>query len=132
MGLHTYGEDVALDLVVESATWYIALCFTRPAKASDGSVLDEVSGGGYVRQSIAPADWAAASGGVKRNAVDVVFPVATADWGTDPVAYYALCTADVGGDVLASGPLTSPRRIRDGVTARLPVNTISITSKEPE
>lgn len=132
MGLHDWGKDTALDLVVESATWYLALCFTLPSNASDGSVLDEVSGGGYIRQEILPADWGASVSGVKRNSAIIDFPEATADWGTSPVAYFVLCTAVVDGDVLASGPLNSPRLITTGITPRFPVNSISVTSKDPE
>lgn len=125
MSLHDYGEDLALDLVLEDATYYIALCFDLPDDADDGSDIDEPSGGAYARQAIAPADWSAASGGVKRNSSVITFATATADWGTTPLKAWALCTASTGGEVIASGALGTSRRIYEGYSPYFPADSIN-------
>lgn len=128
MGLHTYGENTSLDLLLGDATYYIALCFSAPDDADDGSDLDEVSGGGYARQAIAPADWNVASAGSKTNAVAIDFPTATADWGTTPVSAWAMCTASTGGQVIGSGTISNASRVYSGSTPRFPAESITCSA----
>lgn len=128
MSLSTYGEDVALDLVLESGMWYVALCFTDPGEGATGSNLNEPSGGGYARQSIAPADWDAASNGVKRNSSVIQFPTATANWGTTTLKFFALCSAATGGNVLLTGPLSTARRVLNGYTPYYPANSLTCSA----
>lgn len=124
MSLSNYGENRALDLLLGDVTYYVALCFSKPAEGATGTDLNEPTAGGYARVSITPAQWQAATTGSKRNDVVIQFPTATADWGTTTVKFFALCTAATGGSVIASGPLGSARRVRSGYTPYFPVGSI--------
>lgn len=124
MSLHAYGENRALDLLLGDVTYYVALCFSEPAESDTGADLVEPTTGGYARVAITPAQWQAAANGSKRNDVILQFPTATADWGTTTVKFFALCTAATGGNVVASGPLGSARRVRSGYTPYFPAGSI--------
>lgn len=124
MSLSNYGENLALDLLLENTTHYVALCFTKPAEGHTGADLNEPTTGDYARVSIAPADWRAAASGRKRNDVILQFPTATANWGSSPLRYFAICTASGGGNVIASGPLGAARRVRTGYTPYFPAGSI--------
>lgn len=91
------------ETVTSPVTVFVALHKADPGKSGAG---DEVSGGGYVRQSITftqPDD------GETWNVADVVFPVAMAEWGE--ITHVALMTAETGGNRLVQGPLDSPKFI---------------------
>jgi hypothetical protein len=78
---------------------YLAL-FTAVG-ADDGTGFTEVSGGGYARVAMAAADWNAAGGSAPStvtNASAVVFPTATAGWGT--VIAMGLYDASTAGNLL--------------------------------
>lgn len=59
------------------------------------------------------------------NAQDIVFPSATADWGT--IKYWALCNTAVGGDVFFVGKLPAAQNIIAGDRAVVPVGAIDIS-----
>jgi len=105
------------------STIYIALYTSDPTKNDTGT---EVSGGGYVRQQVvfgAPTEEDGRQ--VIRNTADVVFPIATADWGT--VTHAGIRDAATGGNLLYFGPLNVPRTILAGDRARLLAGTIELT-----
>jgi hypothetical protein len=70
-------ENRLLDLSLPTGgTIYLALYTAAPSDAGGGT---EVAGGGYARQALSVP---AASNGQKSNSLEVLFPEATADWGT--------------------------------------------------
>ena len=95
------------------AAIYIALHTADPTDAGTGA---EVSGGAYARVQRNPLDanWTAASAtdGATTNAADIVFPSPTANWGS--VTHFSLWDAATAGNMLAHGPLTTPRTINNG------------------
>ncbi|OMD20539.1 hypothetical protein BJP51_32320, partial [Paenibacillus odorifer] len=78
------------------ATVYIALYKSDPTAADTGT---EVSGGSYARQAVTFGAPTLVSGQqTVANTAEVVFPVATADWGL--VTHIGLRTAATGGSLL--------------------------------
>lgn len=80
-------------------TAYLALFTVAPADDS-GTGAVEVGGGGYARQATSPLTWNAASAPppLIANAAPIVFPTATASWGTIVAA--GLYDAPTGGNLL--------------------------------
>lgn len=68
----------------------------------------EISGGGYARVTILPADWAAASAGFKSPTAPVQLPTVTAEW-PDAALYFGLYGDD--GLWWDFGPLTAPLEV---------------------
>lgn len=89
----------------------LALYTSDPTDADSGT---EVSGGAYARQSVA---FDAAVGGATQNTAEIVFPVATASWGT--VTHIGLRDATTGGNLLMHGPLTVSKTIDSGDQFRM-------------
>ncbi len=75
--------DDFLDLMLGSETWELALFDGDPM--TDGV---ELSGSGYGRVTIAPADWAAAVDGAKSLTVPATLPAPTDAW--DDASHWAL------------------------------------------
>ncbi|AWB45270.1 hypothetical protein DCC85_14245 [Paenibacillus sp. CAA11] len=89
---------------------YLALYTSDPTAADTGA---EVTGGGYVRKAITFAAPALVSGRqTVSSAVDVEFPIATADWGL--VTHVGIRDAATGGNLLWTVALPSPRTIQTG------------------
>jgi hypothetical protein len=96
------------------ATVYLALYTTDPTKADTGT---EVTGGAYARIPITltaptimqdvsiPAEPVDIT--VCENTTDLIFPKATAYWGT--VGWVAIRDALTGGNCLWQGPLENPK-----------------------
>ena len=118
--LTDYANNKILDLFFGSSifapppTLYLGMSLIPANKV--GNVY-EPSGGGYGRVSIAnsPANFPAASLGMKSNAATATFPAPAADWG----AVQSLFIADAasGGNILASADLTVPKSITNGSPA---------------
>ncbi len=110
MSLSNAKATAILNELYRSGTVFLALYKTNPTAADTG---EEVSGGGYVRQSI-PFNAPAAESGKQtiKNNVEVQFPVASADWGT--VTHVAIRTAATGGDLISFGKLGNARTILAG------------------
>ncbi|OZQ71566.1 hypothetical protein CA598_31905, partial [Paenibacillus sp. VTT E-133291] len=73
----------------------------------------EVTGGSYARQAVTFGAPALVSGQQSvANTAEVVFPVATADWGL--VTHIGLRTAVTGGSLLWTKPLDNPRTLLVG------------------
>lgn len=107
-----YLENALLNHVLRNTPYtppaniYIALFVSAPGETGGGT---EVSGGNYARQITtftAPVD------GQVSNSVDVIFPVATSDWGT--VTHFALFDDVSAGNMLSYGQLTLSREVRTG------------------
>lgn len=107
---HVYGGSD----FTRPATVYFALFTTMPTGAGGGV---EVTGGSYARVAVTNngSNFPAASSQQKACAIDVVFPQATAHWGT--VVGCAIFDASSGGNMLDFGELNVP--------VVVPVNAIS-------
>jgi len=88
------------------STVYVALYTSDPTDADTGT---EVSGGSYARQAVT---FGVPSNGTTSNTADVVFPVATADWGT--ITHIGLRDAATGGNLLFHAPLAVAKQILTG------------------
>ena len=104
------------------ATVYVALYTSDPTAADTGT---EVTGGAYARQAITFGAPTLVSGQqTVSNSAEVVFPVATADWGT--VTHVGLRTAASGGSLLFSKALDNPRALLTGDRPRFAVSSTSV------
>jgi len=101
------------------ATVYLALYTTDPTDADTGT---EVTGGAYVRL---PITLTAPVNGVTKNAADVEFAVATANWGT--VTHAGVRDAAEGGNLLLHGQLNLNKAIGIGDQFRVPANQLTFT-----
>lgn len=114
------GNHILRNIAYTSPTTvYCALYTVAPSDAGGGT---EVSGGGYARQAVT---FGAPSNGVFTNSADVVFPIATANWGT--IVAFALFDAATGGNMLIYGNLSSPKTINSGDQFRFPAGQLSVT-----
>lgn len=106
------------------ATVYAALFTVAPTSVGGGT---EVTGGSYARVAITnnTTNWPAASGGVKSNGTAIVFPAATASWGT--VVFCALFDAAVAGNLVCGGDLTQNRVVPSGDTAQILAGQLTLT-----
>jgi hypothetical protein len=110
---------------------FIGLTTDDPGEA--GSFDDEVGGGvGYARYQSTNnlTNWPAATqvGGVaqKQNDEEITFGPATASWGT--VEYFFFADGNLVTDnMLAYGPLDTPRAIEEDDTATFAEESITIT-----
>lgn len=100
-------------------TIYLGLYTALPTQSGGGT---EVSGGSYLRQPIA---FSAPVNGVASNSADVLFPSATADWGT--ILGYGYFDAVSGGNLLSFNPFGASRVILNGDILRLPSSQMTIT-----
>jgi|SRR5688572_2630497 len=91
---------------------YLAAFTVAPTDAGGGT---EVAGGAYTRQTLG---FSAPSANQVTNSADVLFPIATASWGT--VVHFGIFDAPSGGNMLYHTPLTAPRAIGSGDQLRVP------------
>ena len=92
---------------------YVALFTSATTDAGGGT---EVSGGGYARQLVGLSA-ASGAGGLTSNAADIIFPTATADWGT--VTHIAIMDAATGGNMIMHSPLDASKAIATGDTFKI-------------
>ena len=107
-------------------TVYLAAFTVDPGEGSDFS--NEVSGGGYARVDLA-GKFGSASGGQVSNNSDIVFPEATADWGT--VTHVAICQSSGGTsaeDMLVTIQLSSGQDITSGSQFKIQSGKLTITA----
>ncbi|MDR7537430.1 MAG: hypothetical protein QN183_13825 [Armatimonadota bacterium] len=135
-----YLEQKILDHVLNkvtltSPTTYVALYTAAPGETGGGT---EVSGGGYARQIVyenanaSTPRWnlaAAEAGGgyVVDNAQDIVFPTATADWGTIVAA--AILDAATAGNMLYYGSLAANKTVGQGDTFKFAAGDLDIIER---
>ena len=103
---------------------YVAL-FTSVATEAEleaGTLTNEVTGGSYARQL---AGLSVASGGASSNAADIVFPTATADWGT--VHLVALMDAATAGNVFMYSLLDADKVVSNGDTFRINATELAVS-----
>lgn len=127
-----YLEKEVLDHVLgggdysRPTTVWLALYTVTPTDSGGGT---EVSGGAYVRKSVAnnATNWPAATGvtATKSNGVSFTFAQATASWGT--VVAFAIFDASAAGNMLYWGAVSPSKQIGSGDTAKFAIGDIDIT-----
>lgn len=118
-------DNIVLNLVLRNTAYtppagvYVALYTVAPTAGGGGT---EVTGGAYVRQSVT---FAAPSSQSVANSADVLFPIATASWGT--IVAYAIVDQSVAGNILYFANLSAPRLISINDQIRFPAGSIVCT-----
>jgi hypothetical protein len=100
------------------ATIYVALYTVAPGVGGGGT---EVIGGSYGRQT---ATFTVPVNGQLSNTGDILFPVASATWGT--VVSFALLDASSGGNMLYFGNLSTPRLVLTSDQIRFPSSQLVV------
>ena len=134
--LSDYLEAGLLDQIYNGATAiepvgiYLALYTADPTDADAGT---EVSGGSYARVLVNPNGGAAPSfdlavtdgtGKMVTNADDIVFPTATAPWGT--ITHFGLRDASTAGALLHHGALTEAQVVGTGGVFKVPAGQLKL------
>ena len=125
MSFSNFLETEILDHVFAGAAYtapstkYLAL-FTAVADGEAGSVT-EVTGGGYVRQTVAFTT----SGNTTSNNAAVEYPTATANYVT--VTHVGVYDASSSGNLMAYAALSSNKTIETGDVFRVPSGDLDIT-----
>ena len=109
---------------------YIALYTSDPTDADTGT---EVSGGGYARARVYPDGGSAPTfalavtdgdGKMVTNADDIVFPTATAPWGT--ITHFGAKDASSGGNLLHNGALDEAQSVGTGGIFKIPAGALKL------
>jgi len=100
-------------------TVYVALYTSDPTDDDTGA---EVSGGGYERQAVT---FSAPSNGVISNSSTIIFPVATANWGT--ITHIGIKDASTGGNLLVYNAVIQPKTINAGDQVIINAGELTIT-----
>jgi len=103
--INSFENDVLDAMLGASATLLganVEIGLSTADPGEDGSGMAEPGSGGYTRVTVANngTNWGAASGGIKSNLTDIIFPEATGSWGT--LSHWALYDTGV---MKASGVL---------------------------
>ena len=123
--ISTYLANKLLDHTLRNVAYtppttvYLALYTSNPGAGDTGT---EVSGGGYARQAVT---FNPASGGQVVNSADVVFPVATASWGT--ITHVGIKDSATGGNLLYYAPLSVTKTIDTGDQIKFPAGQLSFS-----
>lgn len=104
--------------VTRPTAWYVALFTTATTDAGGGT---EVSGGSYARTAVSFS----VTNNVASNSANVLFPTATASWGT--VTHVAIYDASTGGNLLFHGAASSSKLIDVGDAYLISASNISVT-----
>lgn len=127
MAKSDYLEQIILNQVLRgvaySAPTNVYLALFTVAEDDTGGAGTEVStvGTGYTRQSIT---FDAPVANEVSNSADVLFPVATLDWGE--VLHFGIFDAAVAGNLLYHAPLTASRTILTGDQLRFPAGQLVV------
>ena len=119
-----FGKTSNYGALGSAPTIHVALFTTAPGE--DGTGGTEVSGNGYARVATTAADWAGATDAdpsVVTNANAITFPSATGAWGT--VTDFGLYDASTGGNMIATGSLTTSKAPTSGDTPKFAANELS-------
>ena len=125
--LSDISEKLLLDFLMTAETvtrptaWYIALYTSAPSDSGGGT---EVSGGGYVRKTVA-WDAAASPGGTTQNTSAVEWTASGGSFGT--ITHIGIHSASSGsGNLLWHGAMTSPKTVNDGDTLEFAAGNIDL------
>ena len=122
--LSDYAENKLLDHLLAKTSFtmpsnvYLALYTATPSDAGGGT---EVSGGTYARQLLV---FNSASGGASNPTADVVFPIASANWGT--ISHLGIFDASTAGNLLIWGALTVSKTINTGDQLVIPAADLDL------
>jgi len=106
--------------------WYVGLMTAIGATPEAGTGMSEVSGGSYIRQSVAFTVATAGDGTTTaKNSATITFPQATADWGT--ITHVGIWTAQTSGTMLFYGTVTANKVISNGDTFQITADNLSIS-----
>jgi len=123
--ISNYLENALINAVLRNTPYtspsavYLALYTSDPTDANTGT---EVTGGSYQRQQIT---FGAPNDGMVSNSNEILFPVATANWGT--VTHIGILDAATGGNLLFYGAVTTPKTISTNDQLKINAGDISIT-----
>jgi hypothetical protein len=118
-------ENAILNHVLRATTYtppsalYIGLFTSDPTDTGTGT---EVTGGSYVRQTIT---FTVSTTGSSNNASDVLFPAATAVWGT--ITHFGIFDALSGGHLLYYGALTPNKSVVAADQIKLATGSLTIS-----
>lgn len=125
MSMSNFLENKLLDHTLKNTAYtppvtvYLALFTSDPGEALSGT---EVSGGAYARK---PITFGTATSGVSINNADVLFDIATANWGT--ISHVAIFDALTTGNMLYYGTLTTAKTINTSDQLKIAAGDLSIT-----
>lgn len=97
---------------------YLAAYTVAPTDAGGGT---EVTGGSYTRQTIT---FSGPSSNLVSNSADILFPMATASWGT--IVHFGIFDAPAAGNLLYHTALTAARTIDIGDQLRIPTGQLQV------
>lgn len=103
------------------ANVYVALYTVNPTDSTAGT---EVSGGSYARVQ-SKTKWAVPSAGSVSTNADLVWPTATADWGT--ITGFAIMDSLTGGNMMYWGALNASKVVSSGDTFSILSGNLSIS-----
>lgn len=109
-------------LVWEPPDLFVGLWIGSPGELGTGG--EEVSGNGYARVEYTVWSIATDTPTVVYNLEEIVFPVATGNWGE--IDYFVLCDSLTGEGVLAYDMLTNARDIVTGCIPRFGASTLKV------
>lgn len=125
MAKSDYLEQVILNQVLRAVSYsapssvYLALYTAAPTDAGGGT---EVAAASYTRQTVT---FAAPVGNQVSNTSDVLFPVATTDWGE--IVHFGIFDAPTAGNLLYHAALTAPRTILTNDQLRFPTGSLVVS-----
>jgi hypothetical protein len=119
-GLSSGGEAAVLTPLTTSA--YISLHTADPTDTG----VNEVAGGSYARQGPVSFTSTGNNPTVAANSTAIIFPVASAGWGT--IAYFGLWSAASGGTFRGSAALSSSRAVNSGDQVQFAGSALTLTA----
>jgi hypothetical protein len=117
-------EDALINATLRATTYtspatvYVSLWTSDPTDAGSGT---EVSGGSYARTAVT---FGAPSNGTSLNNADVVFPTATASWGT--VGWIGINDALTSGNLFYHTALDLAKTIDSGDIFKIETGNLSV------
>jgi hypothetical protein len=126
-GLSDYLENKILNLVLKNTAYtaptsvYVSLHTADPTDAGSGAEVT-TTGTAYVRQA---ATFGTVANGSVTNSADILYPVATANYGT--VTHLAIWDAQSAGNMLFSGALSASKIINSGDQFKIASGNLTIT-----
>jgi hypothetical protein len=117
-------EDALINATLRATTYtspatvYVSLWTSDPTDAGSGT---EVSGGSYARTAVT---FGAPSNGTSLNSADVIFPTATASWGT--VGWIGINDASTSGNLLYHTALDLAKTIDSGDIFKIETGNLSV------
>jgi len=117
---HIFGKQIYTPQAL-----YVGLCRANPGEGGSGSNCNEVTNAnGYARTAFSAK---LATAGIIYNASEVLFPLATGNWGV--VTHFALFTSGTYGSgyLFAYSALSASRNVTQYSRPRFALNALSIT-----